>query len=151
MRPADIIKAKLFETAWRESNGKAGLYGEIIARCLANRVKRNMGGWVEVLANVPKYRANEPDALPDMPNLWDPNVVKLMQAVDDIYDNAGLDDSNGGLFYCFTAKGANAWFKEHVIGNKQYSVKATQIDLKVWGEATIIGKPYDPRMAGQSW
>jgi hypothetical protein len=149
VRSQDIIKAKLFEVAWRESNGKAGLYGEIIAWCLANRVRRNMGTWAEVLANVPKYRANEPDPSADMPNLWEPNVVKLLQAIDDIYDNAGLDHSNGGIYWCFTEKGANPWFKENVMDNKEYSVKAIQNSLKVWGEAVIIGKTYDPRMLVQ--
>jgi hypothetical protein len=145
MRPQDLIKAKLFDTAWRESNGKAGLYGEIIARCLANRVRRNMGTWAEVLSNVAKYRANEPDPLPEMPNLWEPSVLKLLSAVDEIYENAGLDSSNGGIWYIFTERGVNEWFKTFVIDSGQYSVTAIQNSLKVFGEKTIIGKSYDPR------
>ena len=151
MRSADVIKVQLFLTAYRESNGKCGLYGEIVAWCLANRVRRNMGTWVETLANVPKYRANEPDPVPDMPNLWDPNVVKLMQAVDGIYNNAGLDHSNGGLFYCFTEKGTSPWFREFVIEGKEYACTAMQNSLKCWGEKTVVGKAYDPRMAGARW
>ena len=106
-----------------------------------------MGSWSEVLANVPKYRGNEPEPTPDVPNLWEPNTSKLLQAVDDCYDNSGLDPSNGGLFYLFTERGVNDWFKEFVIGNPQYSVSAIQNSLKCWGEVKTVGKPYDPRMA----
>jgi hypothetical protein len=112
-----------------------------------------MGTWAEVLTNVSKYRANEPDPLPDMPSLWDPNIVKLMQIVDDVYDNAGFDTSNGGLYYMFTEKGCNDWFQDFVVKNKEYSVVSVQNSLKVWGEITVIGRSYNPRIAGnrQGW
>ena len=151
MRSQEYLKMKLFEFGFRESGGKCGLYGEIVCWCLANRVRRNMGSWVEVFQNVPKYRANEPEPTPEFPNLWEPQTQKLLQSVDDIFENAGLDHSNGGLFYCFTSRGSNDWFREFVIGGKGYSVTAIQNELKVWGEATVIGKSYDPRMAGQGW
>jgi len=140
MRAQDVIKAQLFLTAWKESGGKAGIAGEIIARCLANRVRRNMGNWPEVLLNVPRYRANEPEPLPDMPNLWDPQVMRLMQQIENVYDNAGEDPSNGGLYWCFTERGANPWFKEFVIGSDKLAVTAIQNSLKVWGEKTMIGR-----------
>jgi hypothetical protein len=148
MRSSDYIKAKLFEVAYQESNGKAGIYGIIIAHCLANRVRRNMGTWAEVLANVPKYRANEPDPTSAFPNLWEPQVQMLLQAVDGVYENNGNDLSNGGLYYCMTEKGTNDWFRDFVKG---YSVTAIQNSLKVWGEKTIVGKEYDPARLAMSW
>ena len=149
MRSADYIKSKLFEVAYRESNGKAGTYGIIIAHCLANRVRRNMGTWAEVLTNVPKYRASEPDPVSDFPPLWEPLVQMLLQAVDGIYENSGNDLSNGGLYYCMTEKGTNEWFRDYVI--KGHSVTAIQNTLKVWGEKTTIGKEYSPYELAKSW
>jgi hypothetical protein len=145
VRSSDYIKVRLFETAYRESHGKAGIYGLIIAHCLANRVRRNMGTWLEVLANVPKYRANEPDPSLE-PNLWEPQTQMLLQEVDAIYENAVEDKSNGGIYWCFTEKGANDWFRDFVINT--YAVTAMQNGLKVWGEKTVIGKPPDLKMAG---
>lgn len=147
MRSTDYIKAKLFDVAYHESNGKCGIYGEIVARCLANRVRRHMGTWSEVLMNYIKYRANAPDAISDMPNLWDPQTQKLMQVMDDVYDNAGEDPSNGGLYWIFTEKGVNDWFRTFVINNQEYAVTAMQNSMKVYGEKIIIGKQYDPRIA----
>lgn len=149
MRSSDYIKAKLFEVAYQESNGKAGIYGIIIAHCLANRVRRNMGTWQEVLANVPKYRANEPDPAPACPPIWEPQTQMLLQAVDAIYENSGQDHSNGGLYWCMTEKGSNEWFRDFVI--KNHSVTAIQNSLKVWGEKTIIGKEYDPAKLAMNW
>ena len=149
MNSRDIIKAELFKVAYVHSYGKAGLYGEIVAWCLANRVRRNMGNWLEVIANVSKYQASEPDSTPYPPNVWEPNVVKLLHAIDDIYDNAGLDQSNGGLYWCFTENGANEWFRENVIANDDLSVTATQNSLRVWGPKKTIGAPYDPRFTHQ--
>lgn len=139
MRSAEYIKAKLFEVAWRESGGRAGIYGVIVAWCLANRVRRNMGTWLEVLGNVPKYRASVPEELPEFPSLWEPPVQMLLQAVDDVYENRGEDKSNGGLYWCFTENGTNDWFSKVVLGGA-FSVTAIQNSLKVWGEKTIIGK-----------
>lgn len=139
MTSADYIKMKLFEVALRESNGKAGIYGLIIARCLANRVRRNMGTWLEVLANVPKYHANEPLPSADLPNLWQPQVQMLLQGIDDVYENRGIDPANGGLYWCFTENGMNEYFRESLM--KPNAVTAIQNSLKVWGEPTVIGKP----------
>jgi hypothetical protein len=144
MTSSEYIKCKLFETAYKESNGKAGIYGLIIAHCIANRVRRQMGTWSEVLANVPKYRANEPEPTSE-PNLWEPQTQMLLQGVDAVYDNSTEDKANGGLYYCFTELGANDWFREFVI--KSYANVATQNSLKVWGEKTMIGKPPDLKMA----
>lgn len=149
MRSSDYLKAKLFEVAYQESNGKAGIYGIIIAHCLANRVRRNMGTWQEVLANVPRYRANEPEPTPAFPSLYEPQTQMLLQGVDAIYENSGVDPSNGGLYYCMTEHGANEWFREFVI--KGHSVTAIQNSLKVWGERTIIGREYDPATLVKSW
>ena len=139
MRSADYLKMKLFETAWRESGGRAGIYGVMVAWCLANRVRRNMGTWLEVLQNVPRYRAAEPDVTGEFPRLFEPAVQMLLHAVDDIYDNRGEDKSNGGLYWSFTELGANDWFKEFIIGG-EYSVTAIQNSLKIWGEKIIMGR-----------
>lgn len=139
---------RLFEAGYKESGGKCGLYGEIVCWCLANRVRRHMGNWSEVLTNIPKYRANEPPPVPEIADLWNPQVQKLMQEIDNIYDNAGEDKANGGIYWIFTERGVTDWFREFVINNKSLSCTAIQNSLKVYGEATIIGKDYDPRMAG---
>jgi hypothetical protein len=138
VRSSEYIKSKLFEVAYRESDGKAGVYGEIIAWSIANRVRRGMGNWIEVLKNVPRYRAAEPIS-DDFPDLWNPQVTRLLQSVDSIYENQGEDLSHGGIYYAMTEKGVNDWFKEFVIDSGNFNKCAIQNSLCVWGEKKLIG------------
>lgn len=133
MKASDVIKSQLFLASWRESEGEGHLTGEMIAWCLANRVRKGMGNWQEVLANINRYRAQDNEPSSDFPNLWDAHVVKLMQQVDNVYDNIGRDLANGGIFYFFSNKEIVPWFKHAVIESGDYTRKACMNSFVVFG------------------
>lgn len=133
MKSSDVIKCQLFLTSWRESQGAGHLTGEMIAWALANRVRKGMGNWQEVLTSVERYRAHEIPPSNDFPNLWEPHVVKLMQQVDNVYDNLGRDLANGGMFYCFSEREIVPWFKQAVIESGDYSRKACMNSFVIFG------------------
>lgn len=133
MKGSDVIKSQLFISAWREVKGQGHLAGEMVAWCFANRVRRGMGNWAEVLANIDRYRAHDIPKSEEFPNLWDAHAVKLMQAVDNVYDNLGKDLANGGMFYCFSEQEVRPWFKDAVLDNHDYKRTAAMNSLIIFG------------------
>jgi hypothetical protein len=74
---------------------------------------------MQVLDSVPKFMAeNELPAL-EHPALWDPAFVKLLHAVEGVYDGSIPDDSHGALYWCDLSSIERAWFKEKVVDARQ--------------------------------
>jgi hypothetical protein len=130
---SNVIKSLLAITAWREAGHLGGhLSSEIVAWCIANRVRRGFGNWTEVLENIPQYRASDDPLLTTLPNLWEPGFIRLLQDIDHIYDNVGPDLSNGGVYWAETNKSVNEWFKANVINTTEHKRCASMNALVVW-------------------
>ena len=67
---------------------------------LANRVRIGWGNYLQVIEGVPKFMAE--NELPDLhyPSLWEPAFVKLLHAVEGIFDGSVPDESSGALYWC---------------------------------------------------
>lgn len=133
MRNGEVAKALLVVEAWREGREYGGyLASEQVAWCLANRVRRGMGSWMDVLANADKNKATAP-AERAFPNLWDADFMMLCSKVDGIYDNMGSDLAQGGIFYADTSKEISEWFKSDVIRNPAMTRLVQMNSFCIWG------------------
>jgi hypothetical protein len=47
--------------------------------------------------------------------VWDAGFIKLLHAVDGVYDGSTPDMSKGALYWCDLAHIERAWFKEKVV------------------------------------
>ena len=124
LRQDDFIKSKLVEIGWRFGKPYGGYKaGVLVMHTLANRVRVGWGSWLQVLDAVPKYMAE--NELPPMeyPSLWEPAFVKLLHAVEGIYDGSHLDDSHGALYWCDLSRIERPWFQEKIIDSRRQDPK----------------------------
>jgi hypothetical protein len=125
LKQDDYIKSKLVEYGWRfgQSYGGGHLAGQMIMHVIANRVRVGWGPWLRMLDRVPDYMAE--NSLPELvhPSLWEPTFVKLLSAVDGIFDGsmpdmtrgAHSEKKSGALFFCALNKVERPWFKSNII------------------------------------
>lgn len=121
LKSDDYVKAHLVELGWRFGQSYAGghIAGQMIMHVLANRVRLGWGSWLNVLDGMPKFMAES--QLPPLvhPSVWEPAFVKLLHAVDGIYDNSTPDLSKGALYWADLGKVERPWFKERILSNIQ--------------------------------
>ena len=115
------VQAKLVEYGWRfgQSYGGGHIAGQMVMHALANRVRLGWGSWLRILDTVPEYMAlNE---LPPLvhPAIWEPTFIKLLSAVDGIFDGSASDmtrgahseNKTGALYFGALNKIERPWFK----------------------------------------
>jgi hypothetical protein len=94
----------------------------IILGCLANRQKLGWGTYLDILKGVPKFSATLVQPNRDLyPDIWSPNFVKLLHAVDGVYDGSIGDPALGGLYWCDLRAGisgiTNPWFRDKILNS----------------------------------
>jgi hypothetical protein len=103
----------------------------MVAGCIATRVRLGWGSWLEVLQKVPKFSATlEQPNRDKWPNLWDQEFIKLLQAIDGIYEGSVADPAMGGLYWADLSKGINGitnpWFREKILQSSIHTAIANQ-------------------------
>jgi hypothetical protein len=117
LKQESYIQGRLVEVGWRFGQSYSGghLAGEMIMQVIANRVKCGWGAWLPVLDSVPQFMAE--NELPPLkhPSIWQPEFVKLLHAVEGIYDGSVPDKANGGLYWADLSKIERPWFLEKIV------------------------------------
>jgi len=117
LKQESYIQARLVELGWRFGQSYSGghIAGEMVMSAIANRVKCGWGAWLPVLDGIPQFMAE--NELPPLkhPSVWEPAFVKLLHAVEGIYDGSAPDKSKGGLYWGDLARIERPWFKKNII------------------------------------
>jgi hypothetical protein len=84
----------------------------MVMNTVANRVRLGHGSWLDVITNVPKYMAE--NEMPPLvyPSVWEPAFVKMLHAVEGIYDGSAIDKSNGATYWADLQLIERKWFKD---------------------------------------
>jgi hypothetical protein len=129
LKQDDYVKAKLVEMAWRFCKSYTGghMAGQLIMHTLANRVRVGWGGWLQVLDSVPKFMAENELPPLEHPPLWEPAFVKLLHAVDGIYDGSIPDASRGALYWGDLNRIERPWFKEKIMDARKDNFEGVSI------------------------
>lgn len=136
LKGTDFIKSLLLERAWMEAHVLGGVRPmQMVAQCLANRVRLGWGTWSYVLSSMAKYSAYDAPTLL-LPDPGDPTFTKLLPSIDAIYDNTFEDLVKGGVFWCdlgalSASRMVNSWFETNVMSN-QDRVKTVMGTFAVW-------------------
>jgi hypothetical protein len=113
----DFVKGQLVAMGWRfgQVYGGGPLAGQMVMSSLANRVRAGWGSWLDVLERVPQTMAESELPPLKFPSVWEPSFVKLLHAVDSIYEYSLSDMTHGGLFWCDLNNIGRPWFQEKII------------------------------------
>lgn len=113
LKQDSYIQAKLVEMGWRWATTYNGGYlaGVLVMNTIANRVRCGHGSWLEVIDNIPKYMAENEMPAFKHPPIWENNFVKLLHAVDGVFDGSTSDLSKGALYWGDLAHIERPWFK----------------------------------------
>ncbi len=124
LKQDDYIKGRLVEMGWRFGQsyvGAAGhIAGQMVMQTLANRVRQGWGSWLQVIDRIPNHMAE--NEIPPLvhPPIHEPTFVKLLQAVDGVFDGAINDLSKGALYWGDLAKLEREWFREKIVQAKKH-------------------------------
>jgi hypothetical protein len=149
LRADDYTKSKLVEMAWRfgQSYGGGHLAGQMVMHVIANRVRLGWGTWLRMLDRVPDYMAE--NSLPELVHpatVWEPTFVKLLAAVDGIFDGSVSDitrgphstHKSGALYFCALNKVERPWFRENIVNPCNLGTGLRQHEM-VWSMNTLAG------------
>ena len=119
LKQDDYIKSRLVEVGWRFGKRYGGhMAGQLVMHAIANRVRVGWGSWLQVIDSIPNVMAEENLPPLEHPSVWEPAFVKLLHAVDGIYDGSVHDLSKGALYWGDLQSIERAWFKEKIIQAK---------------------------------
>ena len=117
LKQDDYIKGRLVEMGWRFGQSYAGghIAGEMVMQTIANRVRVGWSSWLPAIDRIPLYMAEH--EMPELkhPSVWEPGFIKLLHAVDGIFDGSIPDKSKGGLYWGDLARIERPWFLEKII------------------------------------
>lgn len=129
----DIQQTKLVEIGWRFNQSYYGghIGAQMIMHCLANRYKSGWGPWLDIIAKVPQFMAE--NELPELtfPNQWDGNFVKVLHLVSGVFDGSIPDLSKGALYWADLNRIERPWFKSRIVdpikenGQREHPIVAT--------------------------
>lgn len=120
---------------WRFGQQYAGghLAGQMVMHCIANRVRCGWGSWLEVISRIPLFMAENEMPPLDFPSVWNGAFVKLLHAVDGIYDGAATDLTKGALYWGDLNHIERQWFKERVMGDHDAHPRVADMNaLSFW-------------------
>lgn len=117
MRQDDLIKGQLVAMGWRFGQSYAGghIASEMVMNAIANRVRCGWGAWLPVLEGIPQFMAEKEMPPLKFPSIWEPAFVKLLHAVDGIFDGSVPDRAKGGLYWGDLSKIERPWFRTNII------------------------------------
>ncbi len=145
LKQDDYIKSKLVELGWRFGQSYSGghIAGQMVMQTIANRVRGGWGTWLQVIDNLPNFMAeNELPALTH-PHIHDPAFIKLLQAVDGIFDGSVQDmtlssldramGKKGALYWADLAKIERAWFLDKIVRSPENHDRIANVNgLNFW-------------------
>lgn len=128
----DVVKSELALTAWRHGQTYGGhSAGLMVAHCLRNRQQKGWNNWLGVIESIPKFSATL-DQPAGMPTQWDRNFLKILSAIDGIFDNTTKDIVNGGLYWADLRKIESGWFLEKIARSTDHHRVADMNTLVFW-------------------
>ncbi len=136
---------------WRfgQAYGGGHLAGQMVMTVLMNRHRLGWGPLLRVIDTVPEHMAE--NELPPLvhPSIWEPTFVKLLAAVDGIFDGSvpdmtrGNEFSNqgkiktGALYFCALNKVERPWFKNMM--NQVNPLTGQRVHNMVWTMNSLAG------------
>lgn len=131
LKQDDYVKGRLVEMGWRFGQSYTGagghVAGEMIMSTLANRTRIGWSSWLQTFDRIPQHMAEA--EMPPLvhPSIWEPNFMKLLQAVDGIFDGSVPDKSHGALYWGDLAKIERPWFLEKIVQGKTLNFEGVEI------------------------
>jgi hypothetical protein len=120
LKQDDYCKAKIVEFGWRYAKAYTGghLAGQLVMHTILNRVRCGWGSHLQVIDSFSKYIAE--NEVPPLVHgsIWDPAFVKLLHAVEGIFDGSATDMSKGALYFGDLGHIERDWFREKIIQAK---------------------------------
>ena len=123
LRQDDLQKSQLVLEGWRQGLEYGGhLASCLVMSCIANRVKRGWGTWLDVIARIPLYSAELIQPNRDViPVIWEPNFTRLLHEVEAIYDGSRdhsktASKTEGALYWCDLRRVDTDFFKSKILG-----------------------------------
>ena len=117
LKQDDLVKGQLVLMGWRFGTSySAGFIGsQMVMSTIANRVRCGWGSWLDCIDRVPLYMAET--ELPPLkyPSLWEPDFVKLLHAVEGVFEGSAHDMSKGALYWGDLNRIERSWFQETII------------------------------------
>ena|SRR5271156_1064280 len=113
----EIQKTKLVEIGWSfgQSYGGGHLAGQMIMHVIANRVRCGWGSWLDVIAKVPFFMAENVLPVLEFPSVWNGSFVKLLHVVDGVFDGSVPDISKGALYWADMNRIERPFFKSKIV------------------------------------
>lgn len=146
LRQDDYQKSHIVLEAWRQTVEYGGhLPAILVMNTLANRFKRGWGGWATILEGIPKYSAEFAQPARSLwPDIWDPNFVRMLHAIDGVFDGSTPDISKGATYWCDLRRVETDFFKEKIMGQPGQYMRVVQQntlcffsgDRKLWDDPT---------------
>ena len=137
LRQNDFIKSQVVLEAWRQASHYGGHRSMLMIACaIGNRVRSGWGSWLEVLAGLESTSAGDTPGLHryGMPPLNDANFLRILQEIDDVYDNRGQDLANGGLYWGDMANITRPWFQQEILDHPEEHPRLANCGtLTFWG------------------
>lgn len=116
LRQDDVQKTQLVLVGWRYGHSYGGhLPALMIMGCIANRVRRGWGSWLDVIERIPHFSAENVQPELKFPSIWEPAFVRLLHEVEGVYDGSGVDYSKGGLYWAHLSRIDRDWFREAIL------------------------------------
>lgn len=107
------------DVGWQYGSAYGGhLASCMVMGCIANRVRRGWGNWLDVLKNIPKYAATATSPVAPEVSIWEPNFVRLLHEVEGIYDFT-QNPSKNALYWADTRHIDTPFFLNKILGEKQ--------------------------------
>ena len=137
LRSREFVISLLLRESWSAASYLGGVKPiEMVAQCIANRVRLGWGSWHDVLDDLPIYSSLDPArAIADRPRLPasnDPRFLMLLSAMDKVYDNSGENLVGAGVFWADVTKLSHAWFISNVVNGSDHRRVAQNGTLVVW-------------------
>jgi len=132
VRQDDYVQSLVVTECWRQGKDFGNhQIPTMIAGCLSNRVRLGWGSWLEVLKKVNNFSATVIQPNRDqLPDIWEPNFVKLLHNISGIYDGSVPDPALGGLYWADLSQGiggiTNPWFRDKILNSPQHTAVANQ-------------------------
>ncbi len=131
LRQDDAVKSFLVLECFRQGSDFGHQPALMVMGCLSNRVKLGWGSWIEVIQKIPKFSSTiEQPNRDKWPDLWSPEFIKLLHAVDAVYEGSCPDPSMGGLYWANLKGGlkgvTNPWFVEKILKSAAHTACCNQ-------------------------
>jgi hypothetical protein len=140
LKQDDFNKAKLVELGWRFGQSYSGghIAGQMVMSVIANRVRTGWGSWLDVISRVPVFMAENELPPLNFPSVWEGSFVKLLHAVDGVFDGSATDLSKGAIYWGDLGHIERNWFLEKIIrarksdGTPEHQRVADMNSLSFW-------------------